>query len=104
MGRKNCCASITEKTNLLCENSVKNMHSNTAKLLQQFAIHDYTGTDLNSFPGNLQRSAAFFSEQHTQYLHRLLASYKMFKNGGNHSNHNQRSQPNPMSYDANTKH
>ena len=50
-----------KKTNILCENSVKNMHSKTAKLLQQYAIHDYVGNDLNTFPGNLQRSAAFFS-------------------------------------------
>jgi hypothetical protein len=64
-----------KKTNLLCENSVKNMHSNTAKLLQQYAIHDYTKNDLNSFPGNLQRSAAFFSEQHSQYLSRLMRAY-----------------------------
>lgn len=50
-----------KKTNLLCENSVKNIHSNTAKLLQQYAIHDYTDNDLNSFPGSLQRASAFFS-------------------------------------------
>ena len=50
-----------KKTNLLCENSVKNQHSKTAKLLQQYAVHDHHGgPDLHSFPGNLQRAAAFF--------------------------------------------
>eukprot|EP00484_Ammonia_sp_Unknown_P000432 CAMPEP_0197023580 /NCGR_PEP_ID=MMETSP1384-20130603/4250_1 /TAXON_ID=29189 /ORGANISM="Ammonia sp." /LENGTH=684 /DNA_ID=CAMNT_0042451813 /DNA_START=180 /DNA_END=2234 /DNA_ORIENTATION=+ len=77
-----------KKTNLLCENSVKNMHSNTAKLLQQYAIHDYTDieNDLNSFPGSLQRAAAFFSEQHNRYMALLMNNYDAYKN-------NQRSPP-----------
>ena len=77
-----------KKTNLLCENSVKNIHSNTAKLLQQYAIHDYTDNDLNSFPGSLQRAASFFAEQHQIYLSRLMRSYHLFKNNDNNNNHN----------------
>eukprot|EP01084_Bolivina_argentea_P028396 52778_1 len=75
-----------KKTNLLCENSVKNMHSNTAKLLQQYAIHDYTKNDLNSFPGNLQRSSAFFNEQHNAYLMRLSQAYNAYNNQSSHNN------------------
>ena len=57
-----------KKTNLLCENSVKNQHSKTAKLLQQYAVHDHHGgPDLHSFPGNLQRAALFF-QVHTLSL------------------------------------
>eukprot|EP01084_Bolivina_argentea_P019158 35631_1 len=85
-----------KKTNLLCENSVKNIHSNTAKLLQQYAIHDYTKNDLNSFPGSLQRSAAFFEEQHNQYLSRLARAYNALKNGTNqHTNTNNRNHVHP---------
>eukprot|EP00485_Elphidium_margaritaceum_P007592 CAMPEP_0202695148 /NCGR_PEP_ID=MMETSP1385-20130828/8811_1 /ASSEMBLY_ACC=CAM_ASM_000861 /TAXON_ID=933848 /ORGANISM="Elphidium margaritaceum" /LENGTH=590 /DNA_ID=CAMNT_0049351121 /DNA_START=233 /DNA_END=2005 /DNA_ORIENTATION=- len=68
-----------KKTMLLCENSVKNIHSNTAKLLQKYAIHDYSEKDLNSFPGSLQRAAQFFSEQHNRYLALVLDSYKKLR-------------------------
>jgi len=77
---KLCCSRIAvhqnwKKTNLLCENSVKNHHSKTAKLLQQYALHDHPGgPDLHSFPGNLQRAAAFFQQQHSKYMQRLTAA------------------------------
>merc|ERR1712113_596257 len=69
------------------------MHSQTAKLLQQYAIHDYTNNDLNSFPGSLQRSSAFFNQQHNIYYNRLCQAYNAFKSHNNNNNNNNNRQP-----------